>query len=163
MINFYKHKILLKSYLKLDIQDDIQKYVDLINRATLKKGPFAPEQVLLLLPHCLQKADCLYKITFNVENCRECQRCPVGILKAFARERGLKLAVAAGGTAARRIVKEIKPQVVIAVACEWDLFSGINDIPVHSLGLLNLRPKGPCFETLIEFDKLYNYINQLTW
>ncbi|GAV23724.1 DUF116 domain-containing protein [Carboxydothermus pertinax] len=163
MINFYKHKIFLKSFLKLDVKKDIQKFVALVNQATLKEGPFAPEKVLVLLPHCLQKADCLYKITYDMGNCRECQRCPIGILKAFARFKRLNIAVAAGGTAARRIVQKIKPEVVLAVACEWDLFLGINDISVPAVGLLNLRPKGPCFETLVELDKLYSYINQLVW
>ncbi|ABB13846.1 DUF116 domain-containing protein [Carboxydothermus hydrogenoformans] len=163
MLNFYKQKIFIKSLFKRDVRKDIQKYISLMNDKTLKYGPFSPEKVLLLLPHCLQKADCLYKITYDVHNCRECFRCPVGVLKCYARERGLKIAVAAGGTAARQFVKSLQPEVVFAVACEGDLFSGMNDIPVLSLGLINLRPKGPCFETLIEYDKFYYYLNRLIW
>jgi len=61
--------------------------------------------------------------------------------------------VATGGTLARRIVVEKKPDIIIAVACERDLTSGIQDsFPIPVFGVLNMRPFGPCYDTDIDLD-----------
>jgi hypothetical protein len=63
---------------------------------------------------------------------------------------GVHLAVATGGTIARRLVVEKRPRFLLAVACERDLSSGIQDVyPLPVFGLLNERPNGPCFDTLV--------------
>jgi hypothetical protein len=63
---------------------------------------------------------------------------------------GVHLAVATGGTIARRLVVEKRPRFILAVACERDLSSGIQDTyPLPVFGLLNERPNGPCFDTLV--------------
>jgi hypothetical protein len=60
------------------------------------------------------------------------------------------MAVATGGTIARRIVKEQRPRLIIAVACERDLASGIQDAyPLSVYGILNERPNGPCMDTTL--------------
>ena len=47
---------------------------------------------------------------------------------------------------ARQMVKEIRPKAIIAVACERDLTSGIQDVfPLPVIGVLNERPFGPMF------------------
>ena len=58
--------------------------------------------------------------------------------------------VATGGTIARRIVVQTRPRMIIAVACERDLTSGIQDsYPLPVFGILNQRPCGPCLDTLV--------------
>src|SRR5574341_356597 len=65
------------------------------------------------------------------------------------------LPVATGGTLARRRVAEAKPQAIIAVACERDLTSGIQDAyPLPVIGILNDRPFGPCFNTSVDIAKV---------
>ena len=62
-----------------------------------------------------------------------------------------------------KIIIDNKPKAVIAVACERDLTSGIQDmkhIPV--LGVFNKRPNGPCVDTLIDIHEIENAINFLT-
>jgi hypothetical protein len=115
----------------------------------------SPSRLLLLMPHCLQNHDCKVKITGNVENCEECGKCPVKKLLAFSHRYGVGLAVATGGTIARRIVVQKRPQLIIAVACERDLTSGIQDAyPLPVFGIFNNRPHGPCFNTLVPLQEV---------
>ena len=65
------------------------------------------------------------------------------------------MSVATGGTLARQVVKTIRPKAIIAVACERDLTSGIQDVfPLPVIGVLNERPYGPCFNTRVDINKV---------
>jgi uncharacterized protein len=45
--------------------------------------------------------------------------------------------------------------MIIAVACERDLASGIQDThPLPVYGILNSRPFGPCLDTDVALDKV---------
>jgi hypothetical protein len=67
----------------------------------------------------------------------------------------LKIAVATGGTLARRIVLENRPDAIVAVACELDLTAGIQDTyPIPVIGILNERPNGPCINTKADLEKV---------
>ena len=117
-------------------------------------------RILMLLPHCLQATDCPHKITGGlIENCRGCGRCVIAALLELAKESGLALAVATGGTLARRVIKEVDPVAIIAVACETDLTSGIQDsYPLPVFGVLNERPHGPCRDTTVDLEKVRDAI-----
>jgi hypothetical protein len=118
----------------------------------LKMGP---SRLLLLMPHCLQNHDCRVKITGNVENCEGCGKCPITELLAISREYDVELAVATGGTIARRIVVQKRPKLILAVACERDLTSGIQDTyPLPVYGIFNRRPFGPCFNTGLPLEEV---------
>jgi len=63
--------------------------------------------------------------------------------------------VATGGTLARKIVKDFRPRLIIAVACERDLTSGIHDTyPLPVYGILNQRPNGPCWNTKVDIQRV---------
>ena len=48
---------------------------------------------------------------------------------------------------------EKKPNIIIAVACERDLTSGIQDsYPIPVFGVLHRRPFGPCFDTDVDLE-----------
>ena len=97
----------------------------------------------------------VHKITRNIENCRQCGGCSVGALLGLSHKYGIHVGVATGGTLARQMVKEIRPKAIIAVACERDLTSGIQDVfPLPVLGVLNERPFGPCFNTRVDIKKV---------
>ena len=113
-------------------------------------GQFTPDQILILLPHCIQRSACNLRISHDVNHCRRCGLCPVGGLLDLRDTFGVHLAVATGGTIARRLVVEKRPRFILAVACERDLSSGIQDTyPLPVFGLLNERPNGPCYDTLV--------------
>jgi len=114
-----------------------------------------PDKLLLLMPHCLQYHECPVRITGNVVNCKRCGKCHIKGLVEISEKYHVGLAVATGGTLARRIVIEKRPKVIIAVACERDLTSGIQDsYPLPVYGITNKRPHGPCYDTQVDLDKV---------
>ncbi len=116
---------------------------------------FKPEEMLMLMPHCLQNSRCKLRLTYNVRNCKRCGKCSIAGLLELSDKYHIHLAVATGGTIARRIVVERRPKIILAVACQRDLASGIQDTyPLPVYGILNLRPHGPCLDTLVPLDHL---------
>jgi len=131
-------------------------FIEMNNQLVRLRGLLVkPREVLLLAPHCLQWSGCPHKITIDVYNCRRCGKCPIDSLHALAERYGVNLAVATGGTLARHFVKQYRPQAVVAIACERDLTSGIQDTqPLPVLGVLNLRPNGPCLNTQVNLNQV---------
>jgi hypothetical protein len=114
-----------------------------------------PERLLLLLPHCIQDFDCDVKITRDVKNCRRCGKCLIKDLLELSEGYHVEIAVATGGTLARRIIGKHRPSAIVAVACELDLTTGIQDAyPLPVIGILNERPNGPCFNTRVDIEKV---------
>jgi uncharacterized protein len=133
-------------------RDTLQQSFIVLNNQLVraKKLRVSPAKALLLLPHCIQSADCAIKITGDVGKCRRCGQCDISSLAELAASRGVFVAVATGGTLARKIIVEKRPAFILAVACERDLTSGIREAyPLPVLGILNRRPHGPCFNTTI--------------
>ncbi|MCR4441179.1 MAG: DUF116 domain-containing protein [Peptococcaceae bacterium] len=113
------------------------------------------KNIIILAPHCLQWVYCPHKITIDVHNCRECGRCPVSTLLKIARRYDVQLRVVTGGTFARKVVRDVKPEAIVAIACERDLTSGIQDIAgLPVIGIVNERPEGPCFNTKVDYGKV---------
>ncbi len=116
---------------------------------------YAPHEILLLMPHCLQNSQCKMRLTYNINNCKRCGECPIKGLLELSEAYGLHLAIATGGTIARRIVVQKRPRLILAVACERDLSSGIQDTyPLPVYGVLNYRPLGPCLDTQVSLQDL---------
>jgi len=128
-----------------------QSFIVLNNQLVRTKRLRVPaERTLILLPHCIQLFDCAIKITGDVDECIRCGKCDVKGLLELAKTYGIDMAVATGGTLARKIIVEKRPKLIIAVACERDLTSGIRDsYPLPVVGVLNKRPHGPCFNTQV--------------
>jgi hypothetical protein len=139
-------------------RERVQRSFIAVNNALVMAGRDAAtgDRVLLLLPHCLQATSCRNRIAGGlIENCEECGDCVIAGLLSMARDHGLALAVATGGTLARRVIGEVRPSAIIAVACETDLTSGITDsYPLPVLGVLNERPNGPCRDTTVDLDRV---------
>jgi len=114
-----------------------------------------PSRLLILLPHCIQDFDCQVRITGNIKNCKGCGKCEIKDLVELADQYQVKIAVATGGTLARRIIVENRPEAIVAVACELDLTTGILDsYPLPVIGILNERPHGPCINTKVDIEKV---------
>lgn len=136
-------------------KESFQKFVIALNNKLIIKEKIKPEKVLLLLPHCLQIKDCDVRLTYNIYNCKRCGKCEIKDLINIAEENKLSLFIATGGSLARRIINDVKPDAVVAVACENDLSSGIADIyPIPVWGIPNIRPFGPCMNTLVDLNEI---------
>jgi hypothetical protein len=139
-------------------RDAVKRSFIAVNNALVTAGGVPPSggRVLLLLPHCLQSAACPHRITGGlIENCERCGKCVIAGLLEVAHQNGLALAVATGGTLARRVIGDVRPRAIIAVACETDLTSGIQDShPLPVYGILNERPLGPCRDTTVDLERV---------
>ncbi len=131
-----------------------RSFVSINNRLVIAEtNKVKPEEILLLLPHCLQNHECDVRIIGDINNCRKCGNCKVKDFVALSDKYNVHVAVATGGTLARKIVVENKSEVIIGVACERDLTSGIQDsYPIPVLGILNQRPFGPCYNTDVDLE-----------
>ena len=134
----------------------MRSFIEVNNHIVGLKSYFAKaNQIMILLPHCMQNSQCNHKITADINNCRSCGKCKIGDLIEFAKKNRAILKVATGGTMARKYIIEEKPQAIIAVACERDLTAGIQDsamIPV--MGVLNRFTKRPCEDTDVDLEKI---------
>jgi hypothetical protein len=138
---------------KAKVQQSFVEVNNLLVRARCAENK--PTRLLLLMPHCLQFSDCAIKVTSDASKCQACGKCKIKDLVELARKYNVHLSVATGGTLARRRVAESKPEAIIAVACERDLTSGIQDAyPLPVIGILNDRPFGPCFNTSVDITKV---------
>ena len=133
-----------------------QSFVELNNHLVRSNSHRTkPSKLLILLPHCIQNFDCQIKITGNIRNCKGCGKCEIKELVELSDEHHVKIAVATGGTLARRIIVENRPEAIVAVACELDLTTGIQDsYPIPVIGILNERPYGPCINTRADIRKV---------
>lgn len=117
------------------------------------------EDILILIPHCIQKSECKLKITTNVKNCKSCGLCNVADLLKLQNKYNVNVFIATGGTLARKKIKEFRPKAVVAVACERDLTAGVQDIKqIPVLGVFNKRPNGPCVDTKIDAEEVESAI-----
>jgi hypothetical protein len=126
-----------------------------VNNALTKaqKGRIRGQRILVLLPHCLQIDICNRKLTTDVNNCMRCGKCPVGGLITMGEKMGLDVEVVNGGTLARHKVAILRPDGIVAVACERDLTLGIQDVyPIPVYGVINDRPHGPCYNTCVDMQ-----------
>ncbi|HEX7048940.1 MAG TPA: DUF116 domain-containing protein [Longimicrobiales bacterium] len=100
-----------------------------------------PDQLLVLLPRCLDKASMQ------------------GAMDVSARY-GVPLFVAARGRYAREMISRVRPKAVVAVACERDLVSGIHDVArkMPVLGTTLGLPEGPCKNTSADLVSLERQI-----
>lgn len=139
-----------------------QSFIALNNQLVrAKKLRVSAAESLILLPHCIQLFDCAIKITGDVDHCVRCGRCDIQRLAELAHRRGIAIAVATGGTLARKIIVERRPRFILAVACERDLTSGIRDAyPLPVIGILNRRPHGPCFNTVIAIAEVEKVLDE---
>lgn len=104
-------------------------FVDLNNKlVSFRHIKVCPKDLLVISPHCLQLASCKYKITYDINNCHQCGGCTIGAMLQMAQELGFNFHVVTGGTLARNLVKKIRPKLILAIACERDLSSGIQEI-----------------------------------
>ncbi len=135
-------------------RDEVQGSFLSVNNALIGgrgRVPLESSEILVLLPRCLQWADCPYKVSQEVHQCRRCGRCAISDIVEETDALGVATFVSTGGTQARRLVKERRPKVIVAVACERELTEGIRDVGnIPVVAVINDRPEGPCFNTDVD-------------
>jgi len=126
--------------------------ITLSNALTRLRGKkCAAEQVLLLLPSCLQFSKCKQNIRYDLGECKRCGRCKIKDMLDLAEEYGVVPFVATGGRLAAQKAKSDDVKVIVAVACEKELRAGIMAVfPKTVMAVVNTRPNGPCVDTDVD-------------
>ncbi len=121
-----------------------------------------PEQLLLLLPHCMQWNGCIENLKEDVYLCKQCGHCSIARMRELAEKYQVRCVVAGGG---RRAIAEVRRQetsAVVAVACEKELIAGIfATLPKPVLAVTNSRPCGDCCNTCVDPDRVEEAIRCL--
>jgi len=140
-----------------------QSFIAMNNSLVIsQRQRISPDRILVLLPHCIQLFDCEIKVTGDIHKCVLCGRCDIKGLVEIGRKYRIDISVATGGTLARKVIVEKRPKLVLAVACERDLTSGIKDCyPLPVIGILNDRPFGPCFNTSVDVAKIDDALSRI--
>jgi len=149
--------------LGLDKDSIRQSFIAMNNSLVIsQRQKVRPDRILVLLPHCIQLFDCEIKVTGDIKKCVQCGRCDIKGLVGIGQKYRVDISVATGGTLARKVIVEKRPKLVLAVACERDLTSGIKDCyPLPVIGILNNRPFGPCFNTTVDTAKIDEALGQV--
>lgn len=145
-------------------KDRIRESFVHVNNTFVKvlKNKYKPNDILILLPHCIQSTDCPIRVTVDINNCRDCGSCRISNLKKIAAGTRVNIAIATGGSLARRIIIKHKPKFIIAVACERDLVDGLLDVfPIPVYGVLNERPNGPCINTTVSVEIIESALQKI--
>lgn len=103
-----------------------------------------PHEVLVLLPRCIEK-ETRKEILRTIEICH------------------CKSYTATGGSSARKMISELRPKAIIAVACERDLLTGLQDVApkIPVIAIPNKRPEGPCKNTVIDLEFFKQSLDEL--
>lgn len=139
-------------------------YIDLNNIVVdAQSNKYKPQDIMLLLPHCLQNSQCGLKVTNNPNLCKRCGKCKIGTLIEYTEQKGIGIFIATGGTVARNIIREMRPKVIVSVACDRDLMSGILDVRgIPVIGVANRQPNGPCCNTDVDIEAIKKVVDKLT-
>ncbi len=102
-----------------------------------------PAKMLIILPRCLTR-------DMNAA------------LRKMRDQYGFKMTTAGGGGEARRKIRELRPGLIIAVACERDLLTGFIEVNPHIpvIGFPNIRPCGPCKNTEVDLREIESTIQR---
>jgi len=152
LVNIYYYFAKWLGTISMQKKTDLQEsFLNINNEIVLTAAKdINHRNILVLLPGCLQKSDCKIRITSDINDCERCGECDMTAVNELAAKYNVKAAVATGGAVARKLIHDLKPDVIVAVACHRDLTDGVREswrYPVYAV--LNDRPKGPCFETTV--------------
>jgi hypothetical protein len=127
-----------------------------LNNRIAQRSKERPEggKLLVLLPRCLQNSECRQMLIESIGNCRRCGRCAVARLLVLKEKHAFDMAMVTGGELAKKIVGEVSPSRIIAVACENELVKGLQEIShIPIMAIRNRRPAGPCKDTVIDIEE----------
>lgn len=115
------------------------------------KRRFPAENILLLLPHCLQNRECPVRLKHDVFLCRGCGKCKMKELQELAQCLGVQTYIASGGREALERTRRDDVRAIVAVACQRELAEGIRGaFPKKVVGVYNTWPHGACKDTDVD-------------
>ena len=87
--------------------------------------------------------------------CERCGKCKVKDVLELAEKHEVQCAAVTGGRLAVERVGRDDVHAVVAIACEKEIRDGMKGIfPKPALGVVNLRPNGPCRDTDVDLEEV---------
>jgi len=156
----YPLMITIVNVFKFDKNSFRKVFSNINNKIVVSKDfKLKAEEILIIAPHCLQKSFCKHKVAGKIDNCKKCGACDISYLIDVSQKYNVRFDIVTGGTLARKIISDLKPKGIIAIACERDLTYGILDVKyIPVIGISNLRPEGPCYNTCVKVSDVENAI-----
>lgn len=112
-----------------------------------------PDELLVLIPHCLQIQHCDHNVRGDLDNCQRCGRCPIAGILALKEKYGVTVELVSGGRKAVAAAKSKKIKGIVAVACAKELTAGLKAVfPKAVMAVMNAQPEGPCVNTTVDID-----------
>jgi len=131
-------------------------------RCVFGKRRYAPENILLLLPHCLQYHECRELVKNDLLECKSCGRCKLKDIRALVERTGIQSLVASGGRIAQKRAMAPEVRVVLAVACKRELAEGVRAVfPKKVFAVPNSWPHGECYDTDVDVERLEKELRRL--
>ena len=139
-----------------------RRLVKFWNFLTKVRSPHCePENLLLLLPVCMQRGACPQNVVEDINECKLCGQCPIKDMVELSRKYGTQCAIATGGRLAVKLAGQDNVKGIVAIACEKELQEGLKAVfPKPALGVINIRPHGPCKDTQVDVDEVEKAIRK---
>lgn len=121
-----------------------------------------PEEILILLPHCIQRHDCDQDVVEDIGNCLRCGKCKMAEFARLRDEYRLNVHVVSGGQEALSVVRDNNVKIIIAVACEKELAAGILSLPTRKIyAIPNIIRTTPCKNTDVDMREVEEILKKV--
>ena len=128
----------------------------------LRRPRVRPEELLLLVPHCLQVGTCEKNVRGDVDSCGRCGKCPISGILELRDRYGIRVELVSGGRKAVAAAKSGEIRAVVAIACAKELSAGLKAIfPKAVVAVTNEQPEGPCVNTCVDLARVEHEIKKL--
>lgn len=112
------------------------------------------EKRIIVIPHCLRDLKCPGKIDarYGVK-CKKCGKCGIAHIQEICDENKIELYVCPGSSFVKRVVDRVKPEGVMGVACELDLYAVMRHVTGNKIPMVGvLLSKSGCILTEVDWD-----------
>ena len=151
----------LKSFANLlGLDDSLVDNIGIEVRNKVNKPKFekiAPEDKIIVLPHCLRSAQCEASLKETGVQCTYCGKCAIGVIKQKAEPMGYRVFIVPGSSFVKKIIQQNKFKSVVGVACPVDLnqtMMALSDCAPQGVLLSN----SGCFDTKVDISKVLETI-----
>lgn len=129
---------------------------NMILKKRFDKTPYAKR--IVILPQCLRNRDCPTRFdSVKGSQCVKCGKCKIKDITLKAEELGyIGAYIAPGSRFVKRILKSMKPEAALAVACPNEVNLAmlmITDMGIDCQGVI--LSAGGCVETDVELEKVF--------
>ncbi|MDO5852133.1 MAG: DUF116 domain-containing protein [Methanobacteriaceae archaeon] len=133
--------------------------IDLQNNINKEKFKHInPEDIILVLPHCLRGMNCPATLGTSGLECIKCNKCDIGKIKEVADKKNMKLFITPGSSFIKNIVKNTEFKGVIGVACPHDLNAAMTNLSTYTCQGVYLLKEG-CINTRVNVNEVIDLMN----